>query len=341
MKIPIHQYNLDLPPLERWRFLTNYRSRVKRLEHKIFSNPTIFLSWSEKLISEITKHVVSRFAAYVDDLRAISQILDIHLGRLILMQLVYESCSCCTSLIFKDSDDHLHHFRTMDWEMPDLKRMTLQLEVFRNGQLLYYSTTWVGYLGCLTVMRPNNYTIAVNYRRTPTTSDQPNIWTNFRNLVSYYWPVGYVVKHTIENYSDLYQAKDYLEKALLISPTYFTICGKYDGFLITRKYNGLALPTLRLINMKERYLVQTNIDWSNQDPRDNILWSLERQKYVRDNLSQIHGQSFDPDRIWEFASKWPILNDDTIYATLMSPTNNTYQNKLATLNIHNQLHYLK
>jgi hypothetical protein len=71
-----------------------------------------------------------------------------------------------------DDSGHPWLARTLDWPMPMLRRMTIQVRFLRDRRVLYHATTFVGYTGVLTAMRPGGFAVAVNYRL-PIYSEDP------------------------------------------------------------------------------------------------------------------------------------------------------------------------
>ena len=48
----------------------------------------------------------------------------------------------------------------------ELQQLTIQVDFVSGGQTVFRATTWAGYVGVLTGMRPQGYSVSVNYRRT-------------------------------------------------------------------------------------------------------------------------------------------------------------------------------
>lgn len=80
------------------------------------------------------------------------------------MNLSYELFATCTSIIVPDKDGNPLHCRTMDWDLPALRDLTLEVEFQRNGKTLYHATTWAGYVGILTGMRPGRFCMLHNMK---------------------------------------------------------------------------------------------------------------------------------------------------------------------------------
>jgi hypothetical protein len=69
------------------------------------------------------------------------------------------------------------HGRTMDWDMPALERLAIEVEFQQAGKTVFLATTWAGYVGVLTGMRPGAWSVSINYRRTGT--NIRDVLTNF------------------------------------------------------------------------------------------------------------------------------------------------------------------
>lgn len=44
----------------------------------------------------------------------------------------------------------------MDWDMPELQAITIEVEFQRNYNTHFVATTWAGYVGILTGIKPGN-----------------------------------------------------------------------------------------------------------------------------------------------------------------------------------------
>ncbi|KAJ8516886.1 hypothetical protein ONZ45_g5864 [Pleurotus djamor] len=59
---------------------------------------------------------------------------------------------------FDGKSEGVVHFRGLDWEMEQLRPLTICVEYVRNGQVVARSVTYAGYTGVLTGVRPLNIT---------------------------------------------------------------------------------------------------------------------------------------------------------------------------------------
>eukprot|EP00026_Physarum_polycephalum_P009777 Phypoly_transcript_09913.p1 GENE.Phypoly_transcript_09913~~Phypoly_transcript_09913.p1 ORF type:complete len:398 (+),score=31.45 Phypoly_transcript_09913:75-1196(+) len=250
---------------------------------------------------------------YGKELKAIAEQSGIPLGKLVLMQLVYEACACCTSVVVPNADGVPLHIRTMDWEFPFLGPLTVEYHFVKNGERVYSATSWVGYVGILTGMSPGGYSVSVNFRNTGTSPLQ-----NLKKAITRGWPIGFLLREVFESTKDYDQAVQWLSTSSLIAPCYFTVCGintsKTIGTLITRKRGS---EENRWTVLEHGPIVQTNIDhWSNK-AEENILSSIQRRALARRLLNDVDTKN--EATLWSIMSAPPIFNDITVYATFMCP----------------------
>jgi hypothetical protein len=71
-----------------------------------------------------------------------------------LLQLSYESRGCTSIATVINGNAVLA--RTLDWDLPELRDLTIELDVRHGTTPLYTATTFAGYVGILTAMRPGN-----------------------------------------------------------------------------------------------------------------------------------------------------------------------------------------
>jgi len=71
------------------------------------------------------------------------------------------------------------------------------------------------------------------------------------------------------------------------------------------------------------FVYQTNID-SLEDYKENILWSVERSEYMIKNFNQ----KMEKDLRLKNLIKYPIINEETLYYTIMRFPNGEYQTNI-------------
>jgi len=317
--VPRYIINLDDPPEERWdQVIADYADQwdnVQKILKRTLQDLTgkVLGSIIDKLLSGIMSTANSLGAVfYHKELTAISAKSGLKLGRLVLLQLVYEASSCCTSIVLPDMEGNLHHIRTMDWGMDFLEPLTVELDFRKGGQTVFMATSWAGYVGVLTGMRPGSYSVSINFRVT----DEGTFWGNLKNALTACWPIGFLLREIFETEPSFDTAVRFLSNSELIAPCYVTICGVTEGqgALLTRdrkrEQNRWDLSELGTI-------VQTNIDHWRDDDQQDIMDSVERRELARELIEKL--KVVNKDSLWEMMSTKPIYNTITVYGAYMSP----------------------
>ena len=259
-QVPRYTVNLDEPADTRWaRVIEDYADKVVVVNDFIEETIKSGDSFMVKLGASVVETVMSfanqtKFVFYHDELKAIASGTKMPLGRVVMMQLVYEASALCTSIAVPahvaqttnpeggvassvSGEGTMAHIRTMDWEMEFLRSLTIEVEFIKDGNPLHTITTWAGYVGVLTGLahRPalvDNFSISVNFR----SKGSGSLWTNIKQAITRGWPIGFLVRETLEKASSYDQAVQWLRNSELIAPCYFTVASArpYTGCLITR-----------------------------------------------------------------------------------------------------------
>jgi acid ceramidase len=218
-------------------------------------------------------------AFFSKELESVAKRLGVGAGILLIIQISYELFASCTSVVAQDEDGNPYHVRIMDWMITYLKEFTIEVDFQRNKKTVYKATTWAGYIGILTGMKPEKFSVSINFREVGE-SKLKNIW---KSLIGG-WPVGYLVRMNLER-ADSYEYVYYLlifssaiksfKTSQLIAPCYIIVCGvkKDEGCLITRNRDKsehfISLdslkskenPDLEYLPEKDGFIICTNDDW--------------------------------------------------------------------------------
>jgi len=281
--VPRYVINLDESPEDRWnQLIEDYADQWIEV-HKIIKNEiknmlgNILGAAIDNIIQGIMSAANTVGAVYyARELKAISKKSGIKLGRLVMLQLVYEISACCTSIVVEDAEGTPHHIRTMDWQMEFLEPLTVELDIQKNGKTIFLATSWAGYVGILTGIKPDAFSVSVNFRVT----DGGSMWSNIKNALTSCWPVGFLVREIFESASSFNEAVGHLSNSNLIAPCYITICGlnSGEGVLLTRDRKQ---ETNRWTLSEHGFIVQTNIDHWSEDPNMDVMDSIERRTIAR------------------------------------------------------------
>ena len=340
---PTFTIHLDSPPEKRWKsvisYFKEYIPRVVNVAEDMLGKNTVAL-----LTPLLNLSFHSTGIMHKEELIAISNQTNINKGLILLLQLVYEAFAACTSVVVK-SETHPIHIRTMDWDLPILKKLTFQAKFKVKNKTLFTGTTWAGYIGMLTGMHhaqnksEDTYSVSINYRQTPESYTTPyaEYLRNVYRTLKGYWPVSYLVRDVLTYEPTYHYAFNRFKTASLISPTYITICGTQNlhGAIITRNRCPNE-PTYIQQLSKSTNLIQANMDHFNDkkykkekdkppqtQPDMDIMNSRFRFSYVSLALNSRRPPSLE--QFYRIMCIHPCYSKDlTIYTTIMIPYKKQY-----------------
>ncbi len=339
--------NLDLPASERWNIiLSDFKDIASCIKEEIEKmTPPKFrmtLPLAYKGADVYFQRRSKWDTEWHDEVVAVSQGLGITTTLATSMQIIYEAAAGCTSLIVPSSTTQLPlHGRTMDWQAPFLKKMTIELDIQKNNKTLCLAVTWAGYLGLFTVVKPNGYSVSVNIRRLVVQHPVVTSFANLSRLFRRHSAVGDAVRKiatdpTIKTYDQAVQA---FRLVSLASRTYLTIGGtlKQQGIILSKEgkkcvwIESLSKPTSSLFGppkharQERSVLIQTNLDahlihkTKSKNPlcSDSALRHRVCQYSLKQKPPSVHVDLLKT----LFAPS--VCNAKTIYVSLLDPVHGT------------------
>ena len=293
------------------------------------------------------------FVYYAEELKGIAKAANIPLGKVVLLQIAYEAFAACTSIVVDGPDGYPLHIRSMDWDMPELQPLTIEVDFIRNGHFIHRATTWAGYVGVLTGVRHQGFSISVNYRRTELGATQSGISGILHNLTrgaAGHWPVSFLIREIMETETDFHSAVNALQLSELMAPVYLTVAGtqKGQGVVLTRDreagavlggcvsaslvpagtattFEGTSSNSAAVAAGTASFIVQTNMDmWrcfedDESDDWQDICDSRERSRYAVAALESCAENAATMNDLWLLLSVSPCKAHDTVYTTAMIP----------------------
>lgn len=229
--VPTFRVNLDESPKDRWRTVIEiYKQKIIDTINSTTLNLSIGILPAE---IQYFEHLKNINRAYSEEIEGISTIMGIHPARMASSQLNYEASAACKSIIYMH-DKQINHLRVLEWGMTEnLKEITINVEFMKNGNVIYYGTTWAGYIGILTGMRPNAFSVSINIKsgengnflnKAITMLDAGQLkGTNNPNP----WPISFLVRYVLESRKTYCDAVNKFKNAGLIAPAYIIIAGLY------------------------------------------------------------------------------------------------------------------
>jgi hypothetical protein len=307
-----YRFDLDQSVSQRWGpILADFKDKFGKLKQTVDNMLNAMgvsdNSWTyygvKKLVSWYRDSILFR-----DELEFISKTTGIQFEKLLLMQLLYEASSACSCIVTQVNGQY-KFLRTMDWDLPLLKLITIELEFIKNKKTLFIAPTWVGCVGVFTAHRPGAYTIALNYRRTKNLSLTSLFW-NLWSVTSMRWPASYLIRHVAETQSFFETTVHILQSSALVSPCYLTVFNNEKSLVITLDPDGFSTRKL------DGPLYQTNCDHNNSLQGDNILWSRERCELIKNRTSAKGNNWTSTKQMLQDLLVHPILNHETVYISI-------------------------
>ncbi|EHA97590.1 N-acylethanolamine-hydrolyzing acid amidase [Heterocephalus glaber] len=115
-----------------------------------------------KLVAEMESFLPQPFT---EEIRGMSDFLNLSLAEGFLVNLAYESSAFCTSIVAQDTRGHIYHGRNLDYPFGDLlRKLTVDVQFLKNGQIAFTGTTFIGYVGLWTGQSPNKFTVSGDER---------------------------------------------------------------------------------------------------------------------------------------------------------------------------------
>lgn len=354
---PRHMVNLDDPPELRWAgvmaaHLHQLPAVLETIEHVLGTG--VGASLASTAFGGLTKAGKIKFGA---ELQGIAEAANLEVGKVALMQVAYEVFAACTSIVVDMDSEVLgqapgsripFHIRTMDWPMEQLIPLTCEVDFVRGGRVLFSATTWPGYVGVMTGIKPDAFSLSVNYRRTDRGASnmlKEVIWNMVMGLANS-WPVSFLVREVLEQDISYAAAVESLQQSRLMAPTYITVAGTAagEGTIITRARDPkIVLPKWHLSDNGP--VVQTNRDWFQDDDSAveaagegrgadiNICHSIERSCLARAAIASLAAHR-SPHELWLLMSTAPCRAEDTIYTTAMCPKSGELLTRACILKSH-------
>ena len=164
--VPTYTINLDLPADERWAkvaavFAPQIKAVVAVVKARI---PKLALPLLEPIGDDLEAYLPAPYAAEVASIAAIAGVTP---AELFLMNVYYDVTTACTSIVAAHANGTVFHGRNLDYGIPGLQGLTADVVFEAGGAVAYRGTTYVGYVGLLTGLRPGAFSVSIDERDTP------------------------------------------------------------------------------------------------------------------------------------------------------------------------------
>lgn len=335
--VQTYTINLDLPPVLRWAEVVKHKSKemqamfdvVKNLSYPFFHGKAI------KAVDELLPLLVDTLPyPFKDEIRGMAQVTGIPEGEVALLNVFYELFTVCTSIVAEDEKGRLFHARNLDfglflgwdvkthtWKVTETLRPLVANLIFeRKGKIVFKSVNFIGYVGILTAIKPQTFTLTMNER----------FQLNGGFVGMYEWLMGdrrsqwmgLLTRSVMENATSFSEAQTMLTKTPMLAPGYYILGGNSSGqaAIITRGRNDS--DTLRMQDWSKKwYLLETNYDhWQKplfiDDRRTPGISCMDKKG--RNESASIEG-------LFSVLSSRPMLNKLTAYVALMQVNDGSLQ----------------
>lgn len=338
--------DLDLPPSQRWAFLTTDPT-FAHYKADIISYITPFLS--PRVLPVVTRIASSMqrtfYPDYAEEMRAIAKDLGLTVGEIVLLNLIYQiegsfsKCEManstgpcppkgpglCSGLIANGpgQDDAVWQGRNMDWNFPaNLLKYVLQVDYKKNGTTLFTAVQLAGMVGTLHGIKKGGFAVQLNAR------DEggkllPNLLEDILRGGS---TPTHAMRRAFERSATFDEAERLLATEHLANPGYFIMSGSRHGVgaIVTRDrqsardvwplYEASAKDTKGINAQPGWFRLQTNYDHWEAAP----TWDDRRTPGVA------HAKAFLKDGVDERSmlkvmTAWPTKNFHTDITSVMCP----------------------
>ena len=213
MKKETYIINLDLPPSQRWGFLTDYKSEINELL-QCYLNDFEGAHFIFEEIGEYKTEIIS--AEYLEEIEFIASISNFSPDEVLIANLYYDVLKFyfgCTAFAVNNQDGILHA-RNLDWHTENnlLAEHSKIFEYQRKGETVFKTVGWVGFVGALSGMKPGKFSLTLN---AVLSNDSPEIA----------FPVSFLLRDVLDSADSFASAKERLEKTPIASDCLILLSG--------------------------------------------------------------------------------------------------------------------
>jgi len=317
--VPHVTLNLDLPPADRWTQVCSM-PQVQANTQFLYNFIVKLLPGHGRRINDLGELINDYYfpTSYAAEVRGCATHVGIPYGWLAWFQIGYEVSDDCTSILSLDKTGKIFHARNMDFGAgmgftSTLKNSTIQVDFQRGGKTIFTATTFGGYLGVLTGMKPKAFSATVDTRF------YPEGWTEqFYEILAAIEEknaslVSFLLRDTFETQPNYENALQALTTRNLIADVYYILGGLTSGAVISRN-RTIAANIWKLDKSSGRWFeVQTNYDHWQPPP-----WYDNRRDPAIQHMTHMGRDNITIKNLYGILSMKPTLNLQTTYSIVAS-----------------------
>ena len=238
-----HIVNLDLPPNERWSFLSEYKSEINQLI-QCYLNDFTGAEFIFEGIESYKKEFISE--NYIKEIQSIAVSSNFSENEIIVATLYYDLLKLyfgCTAFATWSGNEMLHA-RNLDWhtEQNILSTYSMIFDYQKGGKTIFKTVGWPGFVGALSGIKPQKFAITLN---AVLSDDEAALGL----------PITLFLRDVFETCETFDEAKVVLEKTPIISDCLLLLSGtkSSEKLVVERTPTRAAIRT-----SDENFVVVTN-----------------------------------------------------------------------------------
>eukprot|EP01084_Bolivina_argentea_P159123 277154_1 len=283
--------DLDANAADRWTEpTTKYKDMIVSVVELTIGAPYMF-PFREMVDKAGVDSLLARLPNdWGDEITSIAKIIAMSKTDVFLYNLAYALMGFCTSIVTEDNNGNIFHGRNLDfglwpavnwtdwqWDLTtDLKEILFMVNFTKNGEVLYQTVTYGGFIGVHTGMKTNVMTLSVDTRFDDNYDKYITEWiedpTDTNELLVM------TTRYVLENQNSYSDAITYLKTVPMVCPAYIIVGGLNAGEGVVLSYgpnmtlfdewgypNGMTLPQNNTAQ-SPFYILETNYDHWDQPP---------------------------------------------------------------------------
>jgi len=325
--VPMYNINLDSPPSQRWNEVCSVKTYQIAAQF-MYNVVASLLPNGGEYIGDIGAFLNDFYypSDYGQEIKGCAKLLGVPYGWLALFNLGYEVSDACTSIVAQTTSGKIYHARNMDfWAgmgfTDTLKNITFISNFQKGGKTLFQGTSFAGYVGILSGMKPNAFSITIDTRFYP-----QGLGDMFYEVIAAIMEtnaslVSFLSRKVFENENNWPSAVQQLSQNQLIADVYYIVAGVSSGQGAVISRNRLNATDVWILDPPKRWFeVETNYDhW------ENPPWFDDRVVPANRGMEAMGQQKLSLTGMLDVLTIKPVLNIQTTYTILACPADGTFR----------------
>jgi len=324
----MYNINLDSPPSTRWSQVCSNPTYMAAAQF-LYGVVVSLLPDGGVYLNDIGSFLNDYYypSDYGQEIQGCAKGLGIPYGWLALFNIGYEVSDACTSIVAQTTEGKIYHARNMDfWAgmgfTDTLKNITFISNFQRGGKTLFMATSFAGYVGVLSGMKPNAFSVTIDTRFYP-----QGLGDMFYEIIAAIMEsnaslVSFLSRKVFENENNWPSAVSQLSNNELIADVYYIVAGVSAGQGAVISRNRMNATDVWILNAPAGrwYEVETNYDHWVQPP-----WFDDRVVPANRGMDALGQKDLSLTGMLGVLTIKPVLNIQTTYTILASPADGTFK----------------